>query len=377
MSQHTFFAMCARGLEPVLHEEVKGLRLGKVERQTGGVRFQGSRADGQRANLWLRTAGRVLMRLDRFPSASSDSLYSGIGRIPWEKWLAPEGTLRVDAQTSDSALDHSRFIEQRVKDAICDRFREQSGARPSVSGEDADLRVHVHLFRDRATVSLDSSGAPLRKRGWRTTSGRAPLAETLAAGMVLASGWQGRAPLIDPFCGSGTILVEGGLIATHTAPGLARDCFGFERWLDHDARAFEKLRDTARASQRPVGKLRLVGADKDEDQVAEARANLVAAGLGEAAQVEAGDARSFAPKRGWNANVVSNLPYGKRVGSDANMVQLHRDFAARLRSECAGYSATLLTAAGPLAKALDLPGAKRAPLANGGLECERVIAHLE
>lgn len=375
MTRYTYFAMCARGLEPVLHQEIKDLRFGKVERQTGGVRFEGTIGDGWKANLWLRTAGKVLLRLERFPAASSDSLHSGILRMPWEEWLAPEGTLRVDAQTTDSALDHSRFIEQRVKDAICDRFREREGVRPSVGGEDADLRVHLHLFRDRATVSVDMSGAPLRKRGWRVDRAQAPLAETLAAGLVLGSGWGGKSPLIDPFCGSGTILVEAGLIATNTAPGLGREIFGFERWPNHDARAYERQRAKAEAERRPLGKVQLVGADREPARVEETLANLEAAGL--RGQVEPGDARHFAPRAGWNGTVVSNLPYGKRVGSDAEVIPLHRDFGARLRENCSGYSVALLTAAGQLAGSLGIPNARRVPLANGGIECERVMADLD
>lgn len=375
MSRHTYFVMCARGLEPLLHEEIRALKLGKVERQTGGVRFEGTRTDGMRANLWLRTAGRVLLRLSRFAAGSSEALYEGASRIAWEDWMSPDGTLRVDAQVTDSAVDHSRFAEQRIKDAICDRFREKTGRRPSVSGEDADLRVHLHLYKDRAVISLDSSGSPLRKRGWRTAQGTAPLAETLSAGLVLASGWNGKAPLIDPFCGSGTILVEAGLIATNSAPGLERS-FGFERWPDHDAAAWKKLQDEARKAKTPVGKLRLVGHDMASDRLRETAENLESAGLGEAAELSKADARTFQPKAGWNAWIISNLPYGRRIGRQDNLEGLHREFGNCLKTNCVGFHATLLTSAGQFANSLGLHGAKKTALANGGLECERLVISL-
>src|SRR5262245_2638621 len=179
-----FFVTCARGVEPVLHAEAKALRLAKLERQVGGVRFEGTRADAWRANLLLRTAVRVLERRARFSAPDADALYAAAREVPWERWLAPEGSLAVQAQSSESVLDHTQFLEKRVKDAVVDRFRAATGTRPAVDREDPDLRIHLHLWRDRATLSLDTSGEALHRRGWRVHQGRAPLAENLAAALA-------------------------------------------------------------------------------------------------------------------------------------------------------------------------------------------------
>src|SRR5438105_4948511 len=200
-----FFVTCAPGIEPILHGEIRALKLSKVERQVGGVRFEGTSRDAWRANLELRTAVRVLRKLARFEARDESALYAGVASLDWSRFLRPDGRLRVDAHSKESALEHTLFVEQRTKDAIVDALRAQHGTRPSVDLEDPDLGVYVHLFRDRCTVLVDTSGDSLHKRGWRKFQGRAPLAETLAAAVVLASGWDRRAPLLDPFCGSGTI----------------------------------------------------------------------------------------------------------------------------------------------------------------------------
>ena len=253
-----FFATCAPGVEPVLHAEVRALKLAKSECQVGGVRFEGEVADGWRANLWLRTAVRVLQRVARFPALDGDALYDGVAGVEWSRFVTPAGTLVVDAQARASALDHTQFIAQRVKDAVVDQLRARSGQRPSVDKDDPDLRIHLHLYRDRATLSVDTSGASLHKRGWRRYQGPAPLSETLAAAIVLLSGWDRRAPLLDPFCGSGTILVEAASLAAGLAPGRFRR-FGFERWPNHDPAGYAVLRDRVAAAGRSANKVIVLG----------------------------------------------------------------------------------------------------------------------
>ena len=369
----TYFATCAPGVEPILHDEVRALGLATVERQVGGVRFDGTMRDAWRANLWLRTAVRVLRREARFEAASEGALDRGIGEIDWSRFVASDGTLWIDAQTRESSLDHSRYLAQRIKDVIVDQVRAGDGTRPDVARESADVRVHLHLFRDRATLSVDTSGASLHRRGWRTAQGRAPLAETLAAAIVLRSGWNRRAPLVDPFCGTGTVLVEGGLIAANLAPGLTRERFGFERWRGHDAAGWAAAREEARAAARIPKKLRLVGSDVVPARLEEARAHLEAVGLGHLARLEVADAREFAPRPGWNATVLSNLPYGERVGDDVEA--LHGAFGERLRA-LDGYSVALLTGSSRLAGLLRLSRAERHRILNGGIECQLVTARI-
>ncbi len=367
----TYFATCAPGVEPLLHEEVRQLGLGRPEQQVGGVRFEGTMPEAWRANLWLRTAVRVLRREARFECPSESAVDEGVGSVDWSAFIEPSGTLWVDAQTKDSVLDHSRYLQQRVKDVIVDQVRAADGTRPSVDRDTADVRVHLHLYRDRATLSVDTSGASLHRRGWRNSQGRAPLAETLAAACVLRSGWDRRGPLIDPFCGTGTLLVEGAMIAAGMAPGLSRERFGFETWRDHDAAGWARLRDEARDKVRIPRKLRLVGHDIVPDRLEETRGHLDGLGFTELGDLEVADARTFAPRAGWNGTVVSNLPYGERVGD--HVEELHGEFGAQLK-ELTGYRAALLTGSSRLAGLLRLSRAERHRILNGGIECQLVTA---
>lgn len=363
-----FFATCAPGLEPVLHDEVKSLGLSKVERQVGGVYFEGTLADALRANLWLRTAIRVLMRVARFEAADADALYAGARTVEWERFVRADGTLIVDAHTSSSALDHSLFIEQRVKDAIVDHLREKHGTRPTVAKENADLGVYAHIFRDRCTLLVDTSGESLHKRGWRTFQGRAPMAETFAAALVLLSRWDRRAPLIDPFCGSGTVLIEAGMIARNMAPGLYRERFGCERWPGHDAKLGEKLRAQARAAATP-SKTRLIGRDLDAKTIEGAKENLRAAGLADAVELEHGNALDFEPRKGWGAWIVSNPPWGERIGEDRDVARLYREFGSWLRQNAAGFHVALLVQSGAISHELGLKSAESTRVLNGGIDC--------
>lgn len=369
-SRETYFATCAPGLEPVLHAELADLRFAKLERQVGGVRFEGGLEDAWRANLWARTAVRVLLRLARFEAASTDALYAGALAVDWGRFLRPDGTFRVDAQSNASALDHTLFVEQRVKDAVADSFRSIHGSRPSVDLEDPHLSIHVHLFRDRCTLSVDTSGDSLHKRGWRRFQGRAPLAETLAAGIVLLSGWDRRSPFLDPFCGSGTILIEAAWIAGGVAPGHLRERFGFERWIGHDAPRWRALVAKSRADIRMPAKLVLEGSDSDAHAIEGARENLAAAGLVDRVLLEARDIADFAPKRGWNAWIVTNPPYGERVGRDRDLDLVYRRFGALLRERCGGYHVAILSGNPALTHALGLEPARRTALKNGSIDCE-------
>ena len=372
MPRRTYFATCAPGVEPILHEEGKALRLAKLERQVGGIRFEGDRREAWRANLLLRTAVRVLERLERFNTPDGDALYHGVQAVDWRRYLHPEGSLVVTAQTKESLLDHSLFVEQRTKDAIVDQLRTASGSRPTVSKDDPDLAVHVHLYRDRCTVSLDTSGSSLHKRGGRRFQGRAPLSETLAAAVVLFSGWDQCSPLIDPFCGSATLLIEAALLARGVPPGSFRKEFGFERFADHDARAYRRLRDDLERRAQPIGragKLILRGIESDPETLAGARSNAEAAGVADAIDLQKGNARNVEFRRGWNGWIVTNPPYGERVGSNDNLHSLYRDFGSRLREQCEGYQLALLSGNPSLEEDLGLAPQRAIELQNGALPC--------
>lgn len=375
-TRETFFVTCAPGIEPYLHAEMIELKLGRIERQVGGVQFEGSLRDAWRANLWLRTAVRVLMRVARFQAADDAALYAGAQAVDWRRFLAPNGRLLVSAHSKESALAHTLFVEQRVKDAIVDQFRALGGERPSVDKEDPDAGVHAHLYRDRCTLLVDTSGDSLHKRGWRRFQGRAPLAETLAAAIVLASGWDRRAPLLDPFCGSGTILIEAALLAANVPPGMFRKRFGFERWPGHEAASWERVLSDAHGQVSHPRKLVLSGSDSDPAAIAGAKENLFAAGLDQRVELEVADAREFAPRKGWNAWIVTNPPYGERVGDLRELTALHAAFGERLRTRCAGFHLALLSGNPELVKALGIAETRKIALWNGPLDCRLVLAEL-
>ena len=370
----SFFVTCAPGVEPILQAELTALGFAKIERQVGGVYFEGRPSEARRANLWLRTAVRVLMRVARFRAELDDELYAGVREVDWSRFLTADGNLVVDAHTNMSALDHTRFIEQRVKDAVVDQFREQGGQRPSVARAGADLGIYAHLYKDRCTLLVDTSGDALHKRGWRRNQGIAPLAENLAAALVLSSGWDRRSPLLDPFCGSGTVAIEAALIAGGIAPGSFRGeyGFGFERWPGHDARAWRRELEVARNSIKMPRKLRIIGSDSSTARIGDARDNQVGAGLGDLIEWEHADALEFAPRKGWNGWVVSNMPYGERIGRGKNLLSLYQDFGQLLRDRCRGFHVALVCGDEQQAQMLGFPDAKVSKIVNGGLECQLV-----
>ena len=375
-ARDALFATCARGLEDLLEAELRELGLKRVERRAGGVAFQGTSADVWTVNLRSALTIRVLQQVAQFSAPDAERLREGVARVDWRRFVRPDGTLAVRAHARESALDHTMFVAQCAKDGIVDRMRADSGTRPSVDKDDPDLRVVVHLARDRCRVSVDTTGESLHLRGWRRYQGRAPLAETLAAGLVRLSGWDRRAPLCDPFCGSGTLLVEAALWAAGAAPNATRERFAFQRLPDHDAAAFEAFRAPLRAAPELPRKLRLWGGDLEPKHIEGTRENLDALGLGERVELEVADARDFAPRPGWNAWVVSNLPYGERVGASRAVEALLDDFGAVLRERCAGFTAALLCGSPQHAARLGLPDAELREFDNGGLPAVLVRGRL-
>lgn len=371
-----FFITCAPGLEPLLHEEARELELGRVERQVGGIQFEGTLLDAMRANLWMRTAVRVLMRVARFEAGDDKLLYAGASEVDWRRFLAADGSFAIAAHTNASVLDHTLFVEQRVKDAIVDQFRAREGRRPDVNKDDPDLSVHVHLVKNRCTLLVDTSGESLHKRGWRRYQGRAPLSETLAAAIVMFSGWDRRSPLVDPFCGGGTILIEAAMIARNIAPGMKRERFGFQRWPGYQEADWKRMLDAAARAVNPKVKLNLFGRDWDPATIAGALENLAGAGLEDEIEFELGEATDWQPRKGWNAWIVSNPPYGERVGTERGLDESYRRFGEFARTRCSGYQLALLTANPRLAEALALEHVERRALLNGPLECTLLCARL-
>ena len=369
-TRYTYFATCAPGIEPLLHAEIRALKLAKVERQVGGVRFDGTEVDGWNANLRLRTAIRVLRRLSVFEAHSESELYEFVRGVEWKHFVRPNGSLVVNAQTKNSELDHSLYIAQITKDAVCDQLVDEFGERPNVDRDDPDLTLHVHVNSNRVTLSLDTSGVTLHKRGWRQFQGTAPLSETLAAAIVLLSNWDRKSPLVDPFCGSGTLLVEAALIAGNVAPGLFRERFGFERLPGHDERRWLALRDAARGEIAWPRKLMLRGGESDAQALDGARDNLRAAGIEANIELVQARAEQFDFKPGWNGWIITNPPYGERIGERDDLAGLYASFGAWIQERCAGYALTLLSGNEMLTERLALPALERIRLMNGAIPCQ-------
>ena len=363
-----FFATTGKGVEELLAGELRGLGIADAAVESGGVRFTGDVAACWRANLWLRTANRVLMPLAVFPVDSPQALYDGVRAIGWTEWLTPDMTLAVDCNLRDSAMTHSGFVALKTKDAIVDTLRDAYGRRPSVDTRDPDLRVNVHLVKNRCTVSLDTSGASLDRRGYRLERTEAPLRETLAAALVELAGWDGSVPLADPMCGSGTILIEAALKAARRAPGLLRQGFGFQRWPGFDAVRFGRLVAEARAAALPSLSVPVAGCDRLPKALDVARQNAARAGVGALVTLAKKEIRDFTPPPGPGV-LIFNPPYGQRLSEEEALKPLYKQIGDVMKQRCTGYSAYILTGSPELAKCVGLKASRRFVLFNGPIEC--------
>lgn len=364
-----YFATCARGLEPALADELRGISAETIEPGRGGVSFSGDLAVLYRANLWLRSAIRVLQPIHEAFVRSPDELYAEVRRIDWELYLTPEHTLAVDSNVRDSAITHSKYAALRVKDAICDQFVDRCGRRPSVDVETPMVPLNLHIARDRMILSLDSSADSLHRRGYRPVQVRAPINEALAAGIVLATGWRGEGPLVDPMCGSGTFCVEGAWIALNRAPGLTRRRFGFLGWLNHDVKLWNRLRDEARAAVRTQLDHPVLGFDLRRDAVAMAEENARAAGVGHRVKFAQADVAQFFPPPGPPGIIVCNPPYGERLSPGEDLRALYRELGLAIQRSPGWRAFVFASREAPL-RAIGLRPFRRTPLFNGRIECE-------
>lgn len=375
-----FFATCPKGLEYLLVDELKSLGASEVHEALAGVHFRGELEAGYRACLWSRLASRVLMPLAEFDVADGDALYTGARTIQWSEHLDVDATFAVDAVGSTRGITHSQYAALRVKDAIVDQFRESSGTRPDVDTEQPALRVNLVLRRGKAIVGLNLSGAPLHQRGYRQGAGQAPLKENLAAAMLLRAGWPqvhaGGGGLVDPMCGSGTLLLEAALMAADVAPGLRRERWGFSGWRGHDAALWKMLHDEAQTrataglqSLKPV----LFGFDHDPNVLNEAKRNAQLAQLSGFIHLGRQSIEHLHQPHELEQPglVICNPPYGERMGAteEDDVVALYRLLGQKLKSEFPGWHASVITSDEQLGRALGLYAEKKYRLYNGALEC--------
>lgn len=368
MTEQHFFATTAKGVEEVLAAELVRLGAPGVAIESGGVRFGGGLEAAYRANLWLRTASRVLMPLAEFACETPQQLYDGVRTIEWTRFINPEMTLAVDCNLRDSLLTHSGFVALKTKDAIVDELRDRLGSRPNVDTKDPDLRINVRLFRNRCTVSLDCSGMPLDRRGYRLDRHEAPLKENLAAALVELSGWDGSVPLLDPMCGTGTIAIEAALKALRIPPGLLRAGFGFQRWLGFDRALWDRLVQEARQGILTALPAPVLGSDISHSAIAMAHENARRAGVGELISLGRSEIAEFAPPPGPGV-LIFNPPYGKRLGEEEALKPLYKEIGDVLKQRCKGYTAYLFTGNLELAKFVGLKASRRIVLYNGPIEC--------
>ena len=354
------------GLEPVLAKELTQLGANDVKIGRRMVSFTGDKEMMYRANFQLHTAIKILKPIRHFKAKSADDVYEEIKKTDWTTYLNDNKTFAVDAVVFSEEFRHSKFVSYKVKDAIVDQFREKTGNRPNISVTNPDIRLNIHIAEDQCTLSLDSSGESLHRRGYRQESVEAPLNEVLAAGMIMMTGWQGDTDFIDPMCGSGTLLIEAALIAHNMAPGLFRKEYAFEKWADFDAELFDRIYNDD--SQEREFKHHIYGYDIDMKAVNTARLNVKAAGLTNSITIEQQDFKDFKqPKE--KSLLVTNPPYGERI-STPDLLGTYRMIGERLKHEFTGNDAWVLSYREECFDQIGLKPSLKIPLYNGSLECE-------
>ena len=362
-----FFATCPRGLELLLADELRQLDGAKIHAVGGGVQFAGDFILCYRVNLESRVASRVLWQVATDRYQSEEDIYRAAYVLPWTDWFDPARTIRVDVSATKSPLTSLNFVTLKIKDAVCDKVRRLSGRRPSVDTREADIPLQGHLTDREFTLYLDTTGEPLFKRGRRLATGEAPLRENLAAGILRLAGWVPGTPLLDPMCGSGTILLEAAHMALDIAPGLGRH-FAFEKFKNFDARRWRELLQQSAARQKPKAPLAIYGSDLSADTLKAARANLMASGLEKIVGLKRADVLEISAPA-MEGIIVTNPPYGVRLGEQQALAEFYPKLGDVLKKQFSGWRAYLLSADMRLPKLIRLAASKRTPLFNGALEC--------
>ena len=362
-----FFAPCPRGLESMLADELKQLDATNVKPSNGGVHFQGDWETCYRTNLESRIASRILWQVADQAYVNEDQIYKTAHALPWNDWFSPEHTIRVNLAAIKCPLRSLDFVTLKIKDAVCDKFRELTGKRPSVDTVQPDIRIHGFLDARRFTLYVDTSGDALFKRGLRKTAGEAPLRENLAAGILHLSGWKPGTPLLDPMCGSGTFLLEAAQMALNIAPGIKRH-FAFEKLNQFNALLWNNLKEAAIAKQQPPSPQSIYGSDLYGDALTDAQTNLTAAGLDDVVQLKQANMLEISAPTP-TGTLVTNPPYGVRIGEQEELTALYPRIGDALKRKFSGWNAYIFTGDPMLPKLMRLSTSRRTPLFNGALEC--------
>lgn len=354
------------GLEPVLAQELTQLGANNVQTGRRMVSFTGNQEMMYRANFQLHTAIRILKPIKHFKARSAEEVYDEIKTVDWSRYIEKGKTFSVDSVVYSEEFRNSRFVTYKVKDAIVDQFREKTGARPNISVSNPDIRLHIHIAEDDATLSLDSSGESLHRRGYRQESVEAPLNEVLAAGMIMMTGWKGETDFIDPMCGSGTLLIEAAMIARNMSPGIFRKEFAFEKWPDFNQELFDRIYNDDSQEREFVH--HIYGYDIDMKAVNTARLNVKAAGFTKDITIEQADFKNFT-QPSQPSIIITNPPYGERI-STPNLLGTYKMIGERLKHEFMGNDAWILSYREECFEQIGLKPSIKIPVFNGSLECE-------
>ncbi len=355
-----------QGLEEVLAKELINLGADNVEILRRGVGFTGDLEMMYKANLYCRTALRILKPVFRFEAKDADEVYEKVKQFNWASYLDPFKTFAVDSVVFSDNFKHSKFLAYKVKDAIADYFNEKTGERPSVRIVNPDVQLNIHVAQEHCTLSIDSSGESLHKRGYRVEQTDAPLNEVLAAGLLLLAGWEGKTDLIDPMCGSGTLLIEAAMIALNIAPGIYRSGFAFEKWNDFDQELFDRLYNDE--SQEREFTCKIYGSDILQKAIAIAEDNVKSAGLSKYISLQTSSFQSLsAPSK--NALIIFNPPYGERIGA-RDLGELYAMIGTKLKHDFEGMEAWVITTQNEASEKIGLRPSRKIKLMNGPIDCE-------
>ncbi|MCA0131790.1 THUMP domain-containing class I SAM-dependent RNA methyltransferase [Winogradskyella alexanderae] len=363
------FKMVAKtlfGFEDILAKELTQLGAMHVEKGVRNVSFVGDKGFMYKANIGLRTAIKILKPIESFRVVKEQDLYNYVKRIKWEDYLKPDGTLAVDATIHHSVFTHSKYTALKTKDAIVDRFREISGTRPNIDLRFPDLKINVHIDRQRCTISLDTSGESLHRRGYKTATNIAPINEVLAAGLIVMSGWDGQSDFMDPMCGSGTILAEAAMIACNIPPNLMRKEFAFERWQDWDVDLFEKIEESLLKKTRDFH-YRIIGFDKSPSAVRKAKDNIKNAHLDEFVTIKHEDFFKTQKAGDEKLHMVFNPPYGERL-ENLNVEEFYANIGSTLKHGYPNTNAWLITSNIEALKFIGLRPSRKIKVFNAKLE---------
>jgi len=364
VSKFKIVAKTLAGLENVLADEIRALGAESVLVERRAVSFVGDQEMMYKANFHLRTAIKILKPIAEFEVTNRDELYDHAKEIPWTNYLALGKSFAIDATVQSEMFVNSMFASLRVKDAIADQFREATGKRPSVNSDDPDIRINVHLMNNHCTLSLDSSGDSLHKRGYRIGQGEAPINEVLAAGMILLTGWHGEKDFLDPMCGSGTLLIEAAMIAKGIPPGMYRKSFGFEQWPDFDEKLFEEIYN---GDYEKEFNGKIIGSDISAMDIAIAKNNIKNASLSKVIELQVHDFINMEPPFE-NGIIITNPPYGERMKTQS-ITELYTSIGNTLKNKFSGFEAWIITSSEDGLKSIGLKPAKKIELFNGALAC--------